>query len=156
MASLLPPIPRLVFSVIEPISLVAGFCGAVIDPAWFISEQVPQTEPVRVNENSIVVAWQLGNLYLLMAFMGLAILHTTSEAKVVKGYLFALWLGDIGHVGFSTYALGLEKLMKPLEWNAVTSGNIGFTIFLFMMRSAYFLGLFGQDRAAVPTSKKRA
>lgn len=75
-----------------------------------------------------MVAWQLGNLYLLMAFMGLAILHTTSEAKVVKSYLFALWLGDIGHVGFSTYALGLEKLMKPLEWNAVTSGNIGFTV----------------------------
>lgn len=98
------------------------------NPAWFIAEQVPQTESATVNENSVVVAWQLGNLYLLMAFMGVAILNTTSEVKVVKGYLFALWLGDIGHVGLSAYALGLEKLMKPLEWNALAGGNIAFTV----------------------------
>lgn len=63
-----------------------------------------------------------------MAFMGVAILNTTSEVKVVRGYLVALWLGDIGHIGFSSYALGLEKFLKPTEWNAMAQGNIAFTV----------------------------
>lgn len=75
-----------------------------------------------------MVACQLGNLYLLMAFMGLAILNTTSEAKVVRAYLFVLWLGDIGHVGFTVYGLGMDRIAEPLEWNAVTMGNITFTV----------------------------
>ena len=107
---------------------VAGFCGTITDPAWFIAEQVPQTVPVPVNENSIVVALQLGNLYLLMAFVGVAILYSTSEAKVVRRYLFALWLGDIGHVGLSAHSLGSERLKSPWEWNAVTQGNVAFTV----------------------------
>ncbi|KAI6777860.1 uncharacterized protein J7T54_002758 [Emericellopsis cladophorae] len=130
MASLLPTFPRLVFSVIEPISLVAGFLGVVIDPAWFIAEQIPNAGVVPVNDNNMLVAWQLGNLYLLMAFMGIGILCTTSEAKVVRGYLTALWLGDIGHVAFTAYALGLETLKRPQEWNAMTRGNITFTKYL--------------------------
>lgn len=83
---------------------------------------------VPVNENNVVVALQLGNLYLLMAFIGLGILNTTSEVKVVKAYLFALWLGDIGHVGISAYALGVDRLLKPQDWNAMTQGNVAFTV----------------------------
>lgn len=75
-----------------------------------------------------MVAWQLGNLYLLMAFMGLAILNTTSEARVVRAYLFVLWLGDIGHVGFSAYGLGIERLSNVSQWNALTHGNVTFTV----------------------------
>lgn len=107
---------------------VAGFAGAMLDTPWFVSEQIPQAEPFDVHETSIVLAWQLGNLYLLMAFMGVAILYGTSELKVVRNYLFVLWLGDIGHVGFSCYAMGMERLMRPREWNAIASGNITFTV----------------------------
>lgn len=119
-----------------------------------------------------MVAWQLGNLYLLMAFMGLFILRTTSEVEVVKAYLLALWLGDIGHIGFTAFGLGGERLMNMSEWNAVTHGNLPFTVsatlscmspvklphqaFLFLTRSAYFLGLFGPDRQAVFPLKKKA
>jgi hypothetical protein len=159
---------------------VGGFLGAVLDPVWFVQEQIPQKLPVVVNENSLVIAWQLGNLYLLMAFLGVGILTTTSELKVVKAYLFALWLGDIGHVAFTCWGLGKARLMAPLEWNAVTTGNVTFTVseqgptfcrramiysvlrietemlqvFLFAMRSAYFLGAFGPPRSAASASKK--
>lgn len=103
--------------------------GAVVDPGWFVSQQIPEPrDAVPVSENSIMVAQQLGNLYLLMAIMGLAILHTTSEAKVVRAYLLALWLGDIGHVGFTVYGLGLDSAVRPLEWNAMTMGNVTFTV----------------------------
>lgn len=100
----------------------------MVDPAWFIAEQIPQSTPLALNENSIVVALQLGNLYLLMALVGLAIMNISSEPRVVHGYLLALWLGDIGHVGISAWALGQERLMNPREWNAMTQGNVAFTV----------------------------
>ncbi|POR37567.1 Uncharacterized protein TPAR_02208 [Tolypocladium paradoxum] len=154
MAASLPTVPRVTFTIVEPISLVAGFLGAVSDPAWFVAEQVPQRVPQVVTENAIVLAWQLGNLYLLMGLVGLAVLLTTSEVKVVRNYLVALWIGDIGHVAFSCYGLGRERMMNPSEWNAMAWGNIAMTVFLFSMRSAYFLGVFGPDRPAVARAKK--
>ncbi|KAJ4248930.1 hypothetical protein NW757_008044 [Fusarium falciforme] len=156
MASSLPTFPRVVFTIIEPISLVAGFLGAVIDPAWFIGEQVLQKDGIATSEGSIVVAWQLGNLYLLLAFIGIAVLSTTSENKVVRAYLIALWLGDVGHIGFSCYGLGWGKLVRPVEWNAMAWGNIAMTLFLLLTRTAYFAGLFGPDRMAASKTKKRA
>jgi hypothetical protein len=63
-----------------------------------------------------------------MAFMGVAILFTTSELKVVRAYLVALWLGDIGHLAFTSYGLGWDMSMSPLKWNATTWGNIGMTV----------------------------
>ncbi|KAH7176572.1 hypothetical protein EDB81DRAFT_773018 [Dactylonectria macrodidyma] len=154
MASSLPTIPRVVFTIIEPISLVAGFLGAIVDPAWFVAEQVPQTKPI-ITENSIVLALELGNLYLLLAFIGLSVLNTTSEIKVVRSYLVALWLGDIGHILFSGYGLGKDKLLSPAEWNAMAWGNVAMTLFLLIMRSAYFLGLFGPDRANAASAAKK-
>ncbi|RGP77443.1 hypothetical protein FLONG3_4448 [Fusarium longipes] len=128
MASSLPTFPRIVFTIFEPISLVAGFVGAVIDPAWFINEQVPQSNVMSPSGNGIMVTWQLGNLYLLLGFLGIAILSTTNEISVVRAYLIALWLGDIGHVGFSSYGLGWDMLMNPTKWNATTWGNIAVTL----------------------------
>lgn len=107
---------------------MSGFIGAIWDPAWFVAEQLPQKLIVPASEHSIVMAQQLGNMYLLMCFVGLAVLMTTSEIKVVRSYLFALWLGDIGHLAFTCLALGKEQVMQPLAWNALTWGNVGFTV----------------------------
>ncbi|KAF1735669.1 hypothetical protein CRV24_004595 [Beauveria bassiana] len=106
---------------------VAGFIGAIWDPAWFIAEQLPDKQVLPASEHSIVMAQQLGNMYLLMCFVGLAVLATSSEIKVVRSYLVALWLGDIGHLAFTCLALGKERVMQPHMWNAMTWGNIGFT-----------------------------
>lgn len=107
---------------------VVGFFGAVIDPAWFINEQVPQSNEIGASQNNIMVTWQLGNLYLLLGLLGVAILSTTNEISVVRAYLIALWLGDIGHVGFSSYGLGWDMSMSPGKWNATTWGNIAMTV----------------------------
>lgn len=45
-----------------------------------------------------MVAYQLGNIYLLLAMVGVAVLYSTTEAKVVRNYVIALWIADIGHV----------------------------------------------------------
>lgn len=102
---------------------------------WFITEQIPQKVVQPVSESSILVAWQLGNLYLLMAFMGLGILNTTSEVKVVRSYLVALWLGDIGHVAFTCYGMGMDRLMSPSEFNALAWGNIAATVSALLLNS---------------------
>lgn len=113
---------------------VAGFIGAIWDPAWFIAEQLPEKQVLPASAHSLVMAQQLGNMYLLMCFVGLAVLTTTSEIKVVRSYLVALWLGDIGHLAFTCLALGKERVMQPQAWNALTWGNIGFTVRKFTTR----------------------
>ncbi|TIC96115.1 hypothetical protein CH35J_008595 [Colletotrichum higginsianum] len=160
MASALPAFPRLVFTVFEPISLVGGFLGAVINPAWFISEQIvgsasSTVPPLPVSDNDRLVALQLGNIYLLMAMVGLAVLNFTSEIKVVRGYLVALWIADIGHIYVCYNVLGLGRFLDVAHWNALTWGNVGVTAFLCLTRTAYLLGLFGPDVSAKKTAKKQ-
>ncbi|KAK3330921.1 hypothetical protein B0H66DRAFT_545245 [Apodospora peruviana] len=150
MTSQLPAFPRFVFSVFEPISILAGTIGAVFTPEWFFSEQIPaltNTSAVNppINANSRLVTQQLGNTYGVAALVGIAVLYTTSEIKVVRNYLIALWIMDIGHVVITYLALGHERAMAVGQWNAMTWGNIGATVFLFIVRSLYFLGLFGSE-----------
>lgn len=111
----------------SPIS-VAGFLGVLKDPAWFIAEQIQQPIPVAVSENSVVVAHQLGNMYLLGFFIAMSVFLTTSETKVIRAYLVALLLGDIGHIAFTCLALGKDRMLRPHEWNTMTCANIGFVV----------------------------
>ncbi|KAI0975831.1 hypothetical protein F4678DRAFT_418693 [Xylaria arbuscula] len=156
MASQLPSFPRTVFTVIEPISLVAGCLGPLIDADWFIASQIdnPAT-PLgsSESENARLVALQLGNAYGLLFLVGVAVLYTTTELRVVRNYLVALLIADITHVGLTCWGLGYERAVDIAAWNAVTWGNVGFTALLGLTRTAYLLGLFGPDKH-VRTSKK--
>ncbi|PKS09211.1 hypothetical protein jhhlp_003825 [Lomentospora prolificans] len=154
MASALPPFPRVVFTILEPISLIGGFLGAVYSPDWFIAEQIPSAVQVPASDNSRLITLQLGNLYLLLCMVGVGVLSATTEIKVVRNYLCALWIADIGHIALTWYALGNGYFMDVSKWNAMTWGNIGATAFLFMTRTAYFLGIFGAGEAGSPLSKK--
>jgi hypothetical protein len=100
---------------------------------------------VANDATTTLLAWQLGNAYLLLGFLGVFILNTTTELKVVRAYLFALWLGDIGHIGFTLWAMGWKGTTDIGSWSAVVWGNVGITLFLFALRSVYFLGVFDTD-----------
>ncbi|KAM7192345.1 hypothetical protein V8F33_008358 [Rhypophila sp. PSN 637] len=161
MASQLPTIPWFVFTVFEPISLLAGAIPAILAPGWFASQQtfqltgsiVPKSQNETVMSGpALMVTRQLGNTYGVAALVALAVLYTTSEVKVVRNYLIALWICDIGHVVITVLGLGYERGVAVGDWNAMTWGNIGATLFLFLTRSAYFLGLFGEDGKR-PTSQ---
>lgn len=113
----------------------------------------------------------------MAALVAIAVLYTTSEVKIVKNYLVALWICDIGHVVITFLGLGAERGMAVSDWNAMTWGNIGVTVslsngkglptshgvtdniwpgqvFLFLTRTCYLLGIFGPDRK-LPTPKKK-
>ncbi|KAI1411379.1 hypothetical protein F5Y13DRAFT_165596 [Hypoxylon sp. FL1857] len=159
MASQLSAFPRIIFTIVEPISLIGGFLGPFIDPDWFIASQLDS--PVASiaaprDDNARLVALQLGNAYGLLFLLGVAVLYTTSELKVVRNYLIALWIADISHVGVTCWLLGYDRTVDVGSWNAVTWGNVGFTAFLCLTRAAYLLGLFGPDRKAATLSKKAA
>ncbi|KXJ93757.1 hypothetical protein Micbo1qcDRAFT_158626 [Microdochium bolleyi] len=165
MASQLPAFPRAVFTVIEPISLVAGFLGAVIDPAWFVGQQLPAAASIssKVGETAVaavsetegarLVALQLGNTYGLVCLIGLGVLNTTSEIKVVRAYLVACLIADVTHVGLTCWGLGYDRSMDFASWTPTIWGNVAFTVFLGITRTAYFLGLFG---AHVPSAARQA
>ncbi|KAK4194128.1 hypothetical protein QBC40DRAFT_291358 [Triangularia verruculosa] len=144
MTSQLPAFPRFVFTIAEPISLISGTIGAVVLPRYFITAQTP-TPILSFPEQSLLVAQQLGNMYFLAFLLGLFVLHSTTEIKVVRSYLWALWLADIGHMAVTCRVLGWEESVNILRWNEMTWGNLGATGFLFAVRSLYFLGAFGRD-----------
>ncbi|KAH7037139.1 uncharacterized protein B0I36DRAFT_313407 [Microdochium trichocladiopsis] len=156
MASQLPAVPRAIFTLIEPISLLAGCFGALIDPEWFIKQQIPASTTIASKLGSIaaspaesdsarLVALQLGNTYGLVFLIGVGVLYSTSEIKVVRAYLTACLIADVTHVGLTCWGLGYDRTMDFASWSATTWGNIAFTIFLGLTRTAYFLGLFGPN-----------
>ncbi|KAJ9155356.1 hypothetical protein NKR23_g1826 [Pleurostoma richardsiae] len=154
MASRLPLVPRVVFTILEPISLIGGWAGATFYPDWFINEQFVSHSPVPSSNNAKLVALQLGNVYGLLFLAAVAVLYTTTELKVVRNYLIALWIADIGHIAICYFGLGYYRFMAVDQWNAMTWGNVGATAALCLTRTAYLLGLFGPD--APPDGPKKS
>ena len=93
-----------------------------------MADQVAHAPIHALTENEHILALQMGNLYLLMALMGVGILYSTTEAKVVRNYIIALWIGDIGHLAATGYVLGLRNFVEVSRWNALAWGNIGATV----------------------------
>jgi hypothetical protein len=60
--------------------------------------------------------------------VGVAVLYTTTEAKVVRNYVIALWLADISHVAITCYIMGYERMVDVANWNPMAWGNIGATV----------------------------
>ena len=126
----------------------------MVDPARFVSSQLGHIQPHRLYETEQCLALQMGmsaafymshnptasdnqsgNLYLLLSLLGLFILNTTTEPRVVHAYILALLIGDIGHVAASVYVMGYDATIDVGKWNDMAWGNIGVTIFLFFCRS---------------------
>ncbi|KAJ5475437.1 hypothetical protein N7539_007724 [Penicillium diatomitis] len=151
MPTILPPWPHLLFGVLEPISLVLGSLAPLVDVESFISGQTFQATPPVAHPSSVSLAYQVGNLYSLLCLVGVAVLHTTTEPQVVRNYLIALAIADVGHVCATYMGLGWAAFVDYSAWNALTWGNIGATAFLFVNRLAYFTGIFGT--AKVPKAE---
>ncbi|KAI7921342.1 hypothetical protein M0657_006074 [Pyricularia oryzae] len=137
---------------------LAGAIPAIAQPAWFIQEQITQHVPVPVvpsSEGALLVTRQLGNAFGLLAMCGVGVLYTTNEPKVVRNYLVALWIADIGHIALTYFALRHDRFMAFGSWNAMTWGNVFVTAMLCLTRTAYLLGLFGPDRPVPAVSRPK-
>lgn len=86
--------------------------------------------------------------------IGVGVLYATTEAKVVRNFIVACAISDVGHV-WATYAvMGHSAFVDVGSWNGAAWGNIGITAFLFVARILYLFGAFGRDR--VIDSARRA
>lgn len=85
---------------------------------------------------------------MLLALLGVFILNTTTEARVVHAYIWALLIADIGHVVATYTVMGNTAFVDIYNWNAMTWGNVGATVALFTCRSLYMLGILGKDRVS--------
>lgn len=106
---------------------IGGWAGATFTPDWFVESQL-DSGPVVASDNSRLVALQLGNAYGLLFLAAIAVLYTTTEPKVVRNYLVALLIADIGHVYVCFHVLGPDRFFEISQWNAVTWGNVGATV----------------------------
>lgn len=89
-----------------------------------------------------------------MSLVGIGVLHTTTEPKVLRNYLMGLAFADIGHVCATYLAMGWDAFADVGAWNALTWGNVGATGFLFINRVLYLSGAFGTAKAPKAAGKK--
>ena len=60
--------------------------------------------------------------------VAVAVLYSTTEPKVVRNYVIALWIADIGHVVTTGYVMGYDKFVDFANYNPTTWGNVGATV----------------------------
>ncbi|KAL2042944.1 hypothetical protein N7G274_004002 [Stereocaulon virgatum] len=155
MTSVLPPIPRIVFTIFEPISLVAGFFVTILDTENFVRSQLPSISatPVWPAATTRVLALQLGNLYGLLAMIGVGVLYTTTEPKVVRNFVLACAVADVGHIWATCAVMGQDDFLDVMNWNVMAWGNIGVTTGLLVVRIFYLIGALGQNRVVATTKQ---
>lgn len=73
---------------------IAGCVAPFISADWFIEEQIDSTHILQHNDNARLVALQLGNAYGLLFMLGVAVLYTTTELKVVRNYVEIWWVAS--------------------------------------------------------------
>lgn len=74
------------------------------------------------------MALQLGNMFLLAGLVGVGVLYATTEPRVVRNYLVALLIGDIGHVAITYHVMEYARFVDVGNWNAMAYGNIATTV----------------------------
>ena len=108
---------------------------------------------IPLTATSHVLALQLGNMYGLVGMIGVGVLYSTSEAVVVRNYLLACAIADVGHLWATYHVMGYANFMHVRSWNEMAWGNIGATAFLLLVRLLYLSGAFGKDRVVKSARK---
>ncbi|KAG7450765.1 uncharacterized protein BT62DRAFT_1072790 [Guyanagaster necrorhizus] len=136
-------------STMIPAAMILTFPGA----AWFYHELIPTptSEPLQsLDARSKLAVWQLGNCYLLLGMISTVVFRTIRNAvpkdpqlqeRLVGSLLFCLAVADLSHIFTSFLGIGDGLRYSPAAWNATTHGNITFTMFLFLVRASWFLGV---------------
>ena len=84
--------------------------------------------------------------------IGVGVLYSTTEPKVVRNYLIACAIADLGHLWFTCAVMGFDDFIYLPGWNEMAWGNIGITAMLFVSRVLYLIGALGKDRIKTQTS----
>ena len=160
--SCLPTWPFILFGIVEPTSLYEGLRTAELlranhctlsvyasydgftDPYRFFSTQAP-APIIRADYSPQAEALtsQFANILFLLAAMAVICCWTTNKS-ITRAYLIIVVVADLGHI-YGTYrGVGAEYFFDVAQWNDMTWGNIGGSLFLHINRLATLAGIFGK------------
>lgn len=163
-SSVLPKLPLALFGVVEPVLLYAitdlplasnvlkinhrlwAYINHLQQPHQFYASQIPNAGTLASTpfpQQAQILVYQLGNVYLLLALLALVCCWTTSRS-VVRGYLAAVALADLGHIYAVYRVLGSETFWDVGQWNDMIWGSVGVSAILHVNRLATLLGVFGR------------
>lgn len=116
---------------------VLGSLAPLYDLEGFIAGQTPHVDPPSAHPSSLSLAYQLGNLYSLLFLIGVAVLHTSTEPKVVRNYLVAYSNVSITYpkatmktrryshfTVFSSTQCSTARLAYAISWNNFSTRSI--------------------------------
>ncbi|KAJ4349787.1 uncharacterized protein N0V89_008405 [Didymosphaeria variabile] len=146
LGTVLPFWPALLFTYLEPISLILGWNAAWNSPSDFITKQLPTPTLVPVPDAALVLSYTTGNIFILLALLAVLCTAITRDARVAKYYLLFVAAGDLGHIFSSYKVMGPEVFWNFNQYNDMMWGNIGASAFLHVNRLATVLGVFGRIR----------
>ena len=126
---------------------IGGWIASFYDVQDFVAAQAPKSPTLPVSPSVSMIALQLGNVYFLLMMLGVAVCYTSSEPKVIRNYLIALAVADLGHIYVTYVGLGWDNFIDVANYNSMAWGNIGASAFLFVNRIGYLMGLFGPAKA---------
>ena len=113
------------------------------DPQDYNNRQHPSAVPLPLSAGSLIITYQLGNVFGLLA--GLAVVCCfMGNAAVIRGYLTVVAIADLGHIYSSYLGMGEKYFLDLNSWNQMAWANIGVSAFLCFNRVATVLGFFGR------------
>ena len=87
-------------------------------------------------------------MYGLAALLDVVVYYTTTEPKMVRNFLIACAVGDVGHLAVTYHVMGHRDFFNVTAWNSMAWGSVGGTIALLLLRVGYLMGWLGEDRRA--------
>ncbi|KAK7191170.1 hypothetical protein DPSP01_008894 [Paraphaeosphaeria sporulosa] len=144
LGTVLPFWPALLFTYLEPISLLLGWDAAWNSPSAFVTRQLPSTTLTPVPAGALVLSHTTGNIFVLLAALAILCTAITRDARVAKYYLLFVAAGDLGHIYSSYVVMGPKVFWDFSAYNDMMWGNIGVSAFLHVNRLATVLGVFGR------------
>ncbi|KAH7139288.1 hypothetical protein B0J11DRAFT_564095 [Dendryphion nanum] len=147
LGTILPFWPALLFTYIEPLSLLLGWNDAWNHAPGFVTRQLPATTAsalIPAHPGALILSYSVGNVFLVLAGIAIVCTAITREPSVAKGYLLVIALGDLGHIYASYKQMGPDVFWNFGGYNDLMWGNIGASAFLHVNRLATVLGVFGR------------
>ncbi|KAE9404100.1 WD40 repeat-like protein [Gymnopus androsaceus JB14] len=146
----LPGFYKLLFFYLEPVSAIlpAPMIWFWPGAAWFHNGQIP--DPTlslsygSLDPRTVLSLWHLGNCYMLVGLIEHLVFRTVGDAfrnnpvaqeRVIGAVLTAMAITDVIHVLSSIIGLPSEIRSDVASYNAITHGNITFTMFIFCVRN---------------------
>lgn len=116
----------------------------ISSPFDYYASQAPNN-PITLADfpaQALGLSLALGNIWLLLALLAV-ICSWTNHPEIIKRYLLAVALADLGHCWATYRAVGSDYFFNVSGWNDMIWGNVGVSLFLHVNRLATVLGVFG-------------